>query len=115
MTIKSDVLAGLTPVLSNTYAVELPVKPTFPAIVFDIDTIPENRWVAGVEYEQHTVSIVILAKTLAEIATLLPQVRTAMLGVSVHLYEAEHGDAAYEDDASIYGYFTNHVIRTRQP
>lgn len=114
MTIKTTVNTALSAVLSNTWAVELPVEPTWPAIVFDIDTTPEDFWAtpAGSAYDQHTINVVILAKTQTEIETLLPQVNTALEAVTGYLLDGERGDAAYEDDASIYAYFTNHVIRT---
>lgn len=114
MTIKTTVNTALSAVLANTWAVELPIEPTFPAIVFDIDTTPEDFWAvpAGSAYDQHTIKVVILAKTQTEIETLLPQVNTALEGITGYLLDGERGDAAYEDDASVYGYFTNHVIRT---
>jgi hypothetical protein len=114
MTIKTTVYTALNAVLSNSWAVELPPSPTWPAIVFEVDTTPEDFWAtpAGAAYDQHTISVVILAKTQNEIETLLPQVNTALEGVAGYLLDGDRGDAAYEDDASVYAYFTNHVIRT---
>jgi len=111
MTINQTILTSLTPVLSNTWAVELPENPTFPAIVFEVDTQPEQQWTMGGGYDQHTISISILAKELSAVQTLLSQVKTVMLDVTGYLAEGESGDAEYEDDASVYAYFTNHVVR----
>lgn len=112
MSIKSTVSTALTAVLANSWAVELPVNPTWPAIVFEVDSKPEDSWVIGGGYDQHTISIVILAKTLAEINTLLPSVDAAIMGITGYLIDGERGDAAYEDDASVYAYFINHIVRT---
>lgn len=112
MSIKSTVTTALNAVSSNSWAVELPVNPAFPAIVFDIDSRPEDSWVIGGGYDQHTISVVILAKTLAEIQTLLPGVDTAIEGITGYMTDGERGDADYEDDASVYAYFVNHVVRT---
>jgi hypothetical protein len=113
MTIKSDLLAALTPVLANTWAVELPEQFTLPAIVFDVVSQAENVWTYGADYDQHTVSVTILAKTLAELPALQASVDTALMAMSGYLFDEERGDATYEDDASIYGFFSNHVIRYR--
>ena len=114
MTIKQTVLTALSAALPNTWAVELPQNPTYPAIVFEIDTAPEQQWVLGGGYDQHTVSVVILAKTLGEIETLNPQIIAAMEAIPGYMLDGDKGDADYEDDASVYAYFSNHVIRLRQ-
>lgn len=114
MTIGSLVNTALSTVLANTWAVELPEQPTWPAIVFDIDTEPEQNWVQDGGYDQHTVSVVILAKTLGEIPALQTAVDAALTAIPVYLREEGRGDAAYEPDPSVYAYFSNHVIRTRR-
>jgi hypothetical protein len=113
MTIKTTLNTALSVVLSNTWAVELPEQPIFPAIVFEIDTTPENTWaLAGATaYEQHMVSIFIYAKTLTEIEALIPLVNSAVQSIPGYMYDGEHGDAPYENDPSIYAYFLNYVIR----
>lgn len=112
--IKERITAALAPVLSNSWAVELPHNPAWPAIVFDVETQPEKGWVLGGGYEQHTVTVVMFAKTLGEIAALHAAVKIAMRGVAGYLEDGDHGDAEYEPDASVYGYYSNHVIRMRQ-
>lgn len=113
-TIKQRILAALEPVLANSWAVELPVNPTWPAMVFNVETQPEKGWVLGGGYDQHNVSIVILAKTQGEITDLHQQVQIAMKAVTGYLEDGDHGDAEYESDPSVYAYFSNHVIRMRQ-
>lgn len=114
MSIKQRITTALSPVLMNSWAVELPMNPTWPAIVFDVETKPETGWVLGGGYEQHTVSVVILAKTQDEIEALHAQVKAAMKTIVGYLEDGDHGDAEYESDASVYGYYSNHVIRMRQ-
>lgn len=114
MTIKTIINTALSGVLANTWAVELPLQPTFPAIIFEINTVPEDNWAvppSGSAYDQHTVFVTILAKTLAEIETLTPLVDTALEGIAGYLLDSERGDADYEPDASVYAFFCNHVIR----
>jgi hypothetical protein len=114
MTIHADIVAALTPVLANTWAAELPEQPTWPAIVFDVDTDPEQSWVLGGGYDQHTVAVVVLAKTRTELATLQGQVDSVIEALPGYLRDEERGDADYEDDASVYAYFSNFVIRKRR-
>ena len=114
MTIKQTVYSALSSVLANTWAVELPVDVQWPAIVFDIDTTPEQAWVQGGTYDQHTIGVVIYAKTIGEIDTLKSQVDTALEAITGYMVDGDRGDATYEDDPSVYGYFSNHVIRLRR-
>lgn len=117
MTIGADVTSALSAVLSNTWADELPEKPNWPAIAFEIDTEPESTWVQGARYYQHTVTIFIYAKTKAAITAaggLQSQVDTAMQGLNVYLQEGDRGSAAYEADPSVYAYYSTHVIRQRE-
>lgn len=112
MTINSDISSALTAVLSNSWAVELPVEPTYPAIVFEIDSDPERGWVFGGGYTQNVITVHIMARTLTEIATYKPLIRTAMEAIDGYMAEEESGDAAYEDLPDIYGYFLTFRIRT---
>lgn len=114
MTIKQTIYSALSAVLANTWATELPVDVTFPCIVFDIETTPEQQWVLGGGYDQHTVGVVIYAKTLGELDTLKPQVDTALEAIAGYMLDGDRGDANYEDDPSVYGFYSNHVIRLRR-
>lgn len=111
MSINTVVLDALKPVLNNTWAVELPQNPTWPAIVFDVETVPENTWVQDGGYNQHVVTVMIIAKTLTEVRALQLAVKDALEVLPQHLETGESGDANYEDDASVYAYFRNHTIR----
>lgn len=113
MSIHEAVTAALSAVLANTWLGELPVDPTFPAIVFDIETTPEDQWVQGGGYDQHTVGLVIYAKTQTQIHTLKPQVISALQSIAGYMADGQSGDADYEDDSSLYGWYMNHVIRWR--
>jgi hypothetical protein len=114
MTIHADVLTALSAKLSNTWADELPVNPTWPAIVFEVTTIPEQRWVLGGGYDQHLVTVLSLAKKKSELAALQPEIDAAMEGMTGFLRDEERGDAEYEADASVYAYFSQYIIRRRR-
>ncbi|MCB4811695.1 hypothetical protein LG204_10250 [Methylovorus menthalis] len=117
MAIGQAVYNALSGVLENSWAVELPQNPTWPAIVFDIESEPESQWTLLAGYERHTVNVVILAKTKEEITTkvtgLHARIEQALQEVDVYMMAGEHGDSDYEDDASVYAYFSTHIIRTR--
>ena len=117
MDIDVIVLDALKPVLNNTWSVELPPNPVFPAAVFEIESSPENNWSTGgafPAYEQHTVAVVVMAKTKTQLKTLMAQANVAMQAIAGYLQQGDSGDAQYEDDASVYGYYTNHIIRTQR-
>ena len=111
MTIHQTVYAALAAVLPNTWATELPPDVTWPAMVFDIETTPEQQWVQGGGYDQHSIGVVIYAKTMGELATYKPLIDAALEAVPGYMADGDRGDADYEDDPSLYGYYCNHVIR----
>lgn len=113
MSIKTVTLAALTPVLANSWAIELPANPTFPAAVFDVKTEPEKSWVLGGGYDQHVVTVVLLARDLDELEALKPQVKAAMEAVDGFMDTEDEGDAEYEADADVYAYFQDFRIRLR--
>jgi hypothetical protein len=113
MSTKTAIYTALS-AIADTHAVELPDDPTWPCIVFDIDTVPETAWVAGGGYDQHVVSVVTLAKTLGEIETITAQIDMAMQAMTGFMADEERGDAPYEPDPRVYGYFQNYRIRTRR-
>jgi hypothetical protein len=97
MTIKQPVYAALSAILSRTaHAVELPQRPTWPAVVFDIDTHPEATWVMGGGYDQHVVAVVIFAKALGDLEARIPLMKTAMRAMPGYMADEESGDAEYE-------------------
>ena len=117
-TIHELLTATLTPALANTWAVELPPRPTWPAAVFDVDSKPEDAWCAGGGYTQHDVNIVVLARTMEELDVLLPvggmgPLREALEALPAFQYEDDSGDADYEPDPDIFArYF---IVRLRTP
>lgn len=112
MTIKQLVLGLLEPHCANTWAIELPHSPSWPAVVFEIDSTPEGQWVYGGGYDQHTVSVVVLAETLDEIEALKPGIRTALEAPLQSLGLEDEGDADYEADPEVYAYYFTAVFRT---
>ncbi len=112
MTLDATINTALSAVLANTWAVELPPEPTWPAIVFEIESVPEGTWVAGADRWQHVVSIDIMGLTKSELAAYLPQIRTAMEAVAGYMAEEESGDAEYENLPDVYGKYINFRIRT---
>lgn len=111
MTINETIIAALTPVLSNIWAVELPPNPTFPALVFEVETTPEQTWVQGGGYDQHAVTIYVLARSRDTVATLLQQVNAALEALPQYIVAGDAGDADFEDDAEVYAYFVTHTLR----
>lgn len=114
MSIESVVYDALVAVTANAHATELPKRPAWPAIVFDVDTQPEQTWVIGGGYDQHIVTVVSLAKTKAEIVTMRDQIRAAMEAVVGYMGDEDKGDTEYEGDAEVYGYFQNFRIRLQK-
>ena len=112
MTIGATINTALTAVLSNCWAGELPPEPTFPAIVFEIDSTPESGWVLGGGYTQHVVTVMNFAYTRTELATYKASIQTAMEALSGYITEEESGDAQFEELPGVYGYLQNFRIRT---
>lgn len=115
MTINSIIYAALSAVLPNTFAVELPPDPQFPAIVFDSETTPESGWCAGgaAAYSQSEVTVIALGRNLADVDSLLAQIRAALEGVAGFMEEIGSGNSDYEPDPDAYAMFLIVRIRTR--
>lgn len=113
MSIEELINGALSAVLANTHAVELPPDPTFPAIVFQVDTEPEPGWSQGGGYDQHTVSVVTLCPTKSEQIALRSQIEAALENLDGYMGAEERGDAEYEPDPAVYAYFQNFRIRLR--
>lgn len=116
-TVHEQVTAALATVLANTWAVELPPKPTWPAAVFDIDSAPEGAWCMGGGYATHDVNLVVLARTIEELDVLLPlaaggTLRPALEGLAAYQYEDACGDAEYEPEPELYARFLSVRLRT---
>lgn len=116
-TIHQLLTAALTPALANTWAVELPPRPTWPAAVFDVDSNPEEGWCAGGGYSQIDVNIVVLATTVEELDVLLPvdgggPLRAALEAMPAYQYEDDAGDADYEPDPDVFARYLTVRLRT---
>jgi hypothetical protein len=68
--------------------------------------------VQGGGYDQHAVTVIVLAKEKTQITTLQPQIDTAFEGIEGYMFDDDRGDADYEDDPSVYAYYMNFVVRT---
>ena len=117
-TIHQTLTAALSGVLPNTWAVELPPDPAWPAAVFDVDSEPEAQWCIGGGYTQHDVNLLVFSRDLDELDALLPTggrgpFIEALESVDGFQYEAESGDADYEPDPEVYGRFL--IVRIRTP
>lgn len=111
MSIGTIVTTALTAVLDSAWAVELPPEPVFPALTFEIDSVPETDWVLGGGYTQHVITVTTFAATRAELAALTASIQTAMEAVTGFITEEESGDAEYEDFPGVYAFFQNFRIR----
>lgn len=113
-TLRETLTTALTAVLPNTWAMQLPPSPTWPAAVFDIDTTPEQGWCAGGGYDQHEVNLVIFSETAEALETLETSMRTAFEALPQFMREEDSGDADYEGGAKVYGRFLTMRMRTRR-
>lgn len=116
-TIHQQLITTLAAVLPNSWAVELPPDPQWPALVFDVDSQPEETWSMGGGYTQHDVHIIVLARTLEELDTLLPldgagPLRVALEAMEAYQFEDACGDAEYEPDPDLYARFLTVRLRT---
>lgn len=116
-TIHQLLSAALAPALANTWALELPPIPTWPAAVFDVDSKPEDRWSMGGGYTQHDVNLIVLARTVEELDVLLPldgggPFRTALEAMPSFQFEDDSGDADYEPDPAVYARYLTVRLRT---
>lgn len=118
MTIHETMLAALQVALPNTWAIELPPEPAWPAAVFDVQSTPEEGWCVGGGYTQHEVTVIALARTVGELDVLLPHdapggsIRAALEGIAGYMFEESCEDADYEPDPSVFGRAITVRIRT---
>lgn len=112
MTIGSSIKTALESVLANSWAVELPVDPDFPAIVYEVDSTPETDWVIGGGYTQHVVTVTSFSYQKSELMTLVAAIQASIEQITGFITEEESGDANFEELPSVYAYFQNFRIRT---
>lgn len=113
MSIRTTLTTALTAVLPNSWLVELPPVPVWPAIVFQVDSEPEPGWCLGANYIAHAVNVVMLGRDADALDALEAQVRSALEGLEAFQYEEDSGDADYEPDPEVYGRYINARFRTR--
>lgn len=115
--IAAAVNTALSAIIANTWAVELPPDPQYPACVFDIDTDPEKNWVQGGGYVRHEIVILVFSKSRADLDSYASQIKTAMESINSGVYrymeQDSQGDANYEDLPGVYGHYQTHIIRQR--
>lgn len=118
MTVHELLTTTLSAVLPNSWAIELPPVPVWPAIVFDVDSRPEDAWCMGGGYTQHDVDVVVLSRSLDELDQLLPlagtcPLRTALEALEPFQFEDACADADYEPDPEVYA--RSLTVRLRTP
>ena len=112
MTIGTTITTALTAVLANSWADTLPPEPTFPALVFEIDSTPESDWVLGGGYTQHVITVTTFAYTKTELTPLSASIQSAIEVITGFITEEESGSAKFEELPGVYAYFQNFRIRT---
>ncbi|WP_313074455.1 hypothetical protein [Melaminivora sp.] len=116
-TLHQQITDALAAVFGNTWAIELPPDPAYPAVVFDVDSEPEPAWCAGGGYMQHDINVVAVARDLDELDALLPldgggTLRPALQALPAYQWEEACGDADYEPDPQLYARFLTVRLRT---
>ncbi|MXN29156.1 MULTISPECIES: hypothetical protein [Delftia] len=116
--IHQRLLPVLESALGNTWWLELPARPTWPAAVFSVETAPEPGWCAGGGYDAHDATVIVLSRSAVELDTLLPtsgggSVRAAVEAMEHYQWEVGCEDADYEDDPQVYARAL--IVRLRTP
>lgn len=113
MTINQIILTACEPIILNVWANELPPAPAWPAVMFEVETTPETTWVQGGGYDQHTVTLYVLGRSLAQVKTISSQLTAAIEVLPEYLQPGDSGDSDYEDDPDVYAVFITHTLRLR--
>jgi hypothetical protein len=114
VSIKLDVYAALSAILPNTFNVELPPDPAWPAIVYSVHTEEEAGWVMGGGYDLHTVTIAVLGRDVDANEALRDQIVAAFEQMDDFLEIEAEGDSEYEGAANVYAYLILPKLRTRR-
>ena len=111
-TVSATVAAALSTVLANSWAMELPPDPAWPAAVWEIDTTTEDGWCQGGGYDQHSITVVLIGPDLTQLERLLALTRTAFEALPSFMFEDSSGDGSYEDDPNVYAKFILFRLRS---
>lgn len=114
MSLKTEVYPALAAILSNTFNVELPPDPTWPALVYTVHSQEETGWVLGGGYDLHTVTIAILGRDTDENGALRDQIVEAFEQMDDFLLVESEGDSEYQGNAAVYAYLVMIQMRTRR-
>lgn len=114
MSLKTEVYAALAAILPNTFNVELPPNPAWPALVYTVHSQEETGWVLGGGYDLHTVTIAILGRDTDENAALRDQIVEVFEQMDDFLLVESEGDSEYQGNAAVYAYLVMIQMRTRR-
>jgi hypothetical protein len=112
--VKQRVYEALMAILPNTHAGELPDRPTWPALVFEVGVDPEPGWVMGGGYNQNDIAVMTFSRSQEEIEQLAAQVLAAIGALDGFMGDEFSGDADYQGEADVYAYVQNFRVRTRR-
>jgi len=112
--ISERVYQALSAVEPNTYAVQLPDEPTWPALVFEISSNPEPGWVKDGGYDQNDIVVMTFSRSREQIVALKAAILDAISALDGFLGDEFAGDAAYQGEADVYAYVQNFQVRTRR-
>jgi len=112
--VKQCVYEALAAILPNTHAGNLPDNPTWPALVFEINTEPEPGWVMGGGYNMNDIAVMTFSPSQEEIEQLAAQVLVAISELDGFMGDEFSGDADYQGEADVYAFVQNFRVRTRR-
>lgn len=107
------VFAALKTVHTNAHSVTLPPAPTWPAIVYRIESEREPGWCAGGAPDLHTVTVLAFAVTQAEAVSLRNAALAALEALPSHYGEPSLHDAEYEEHPDVFGQALEVTLRMR--
>ena len=111
--VRVNVTTAITAVHARSWLNELPPDTALPAIVFTVDSTSEDQWCHEGGYDQHTVTVVLLARDADWFSTMHPLITAAMEGLGAYfMFEDSSGDGEYEEDPSVQAFFVIYRLRT---
>jgi len=98
--------------LLNSHYKNLPDNPEFPALIWEVETAPEEQWSMGGGYDRHTVNIIVLDYDADAFQAIIASVRAAIEADPYFQYEDSSGDSEYEPNPLVYGQYLIANFRT---